>query len=251
MTRPTSLLLLAAVVLVTLNSALYTVGETEQTLITQFGEPVGSAHTDPGLHVKVPFIQIVHRFDKRWLEWDGDPNQIPTRDKKYIWVDTYSRWRIGDPLRFYQRVRDERGAQSRLDDIVDGETRNVIALDKAVTRIGREADNDVVIRVPTVSSHHAQIEYRQGQFHLRDLRSTNGTFVNKEKIEGEVLLKSGDIVRFDEFRYTFMGPEPMHGGTMMRAALPPDALGRSGRQKTLSLEADALKEAQRDKESEK
>ena len=75
----------------------------------------------------MPFIQKANYFEKRWLEWDGDPNQIPTKDKKYIWVDTYCRWRISDPLVFFQRVRDERGAQSRLDDIVDGETRNIIA----------------------------------------------------------------------------------------------------------------------------
>jgi membrane protease subunit HflC len=76
---------------------------------------------------KVPVIQQVHRFDKRWLEFDGDPNEIPTKDKKYIWVDTYARWRIADALRFYQAVQNERGGQSRLDDIVDGETRNAIA----------------------------------------------------------------------------------------------------------------------------
>jgi membrane protease subunit HflC len=113
--------------LLTLASSLYTINETEQVIITQFGEPVGQPHTDPGLHVKVPFIQQVHTFEKRWLEWSGDPNQIPTKDKKYIWVDTYTRWRVKDPLLFYQRVRDERSAQSRLDDIVDGDTRNVIA----------------------------------------------------------------------------------------------------------------------------
>jgi membrane protease subunit HflC len=121
---------LAAVVflvLLTLASSLYTISETEQVIITQFGEPVGQPHTEPGLHVKVPFIQQVHTFEKRWLEWSGDPNQIPTKDKKYIWVDTYTRWRVKDPLLFYQRVRDERSAQSRLDDIVDGDTRNVIA----------------------------------------------------------------------------------------------------------------------------
>ncbi|MGE5198410.1 MAG: protease modulator HflC [Rhodospirillaceae bacterium] len=121
---------LAAAVLIgllTLASSLYTISETEQVIITQFGEPVGQPHTDPGLHMKVPFIQQVHTFEKRWLEWSGDPNQIPTRDKKYIWVDTYTRWRVKDPLLFYQRVRDERSAQSRLDDIVDGDTRNVIA----------------------------------------------------------------------------------------------------------------------------
>jgi membrane protease subunit HflC len=108
-------------------SSTYTVSETEQAILTQFGKPVGSAVATAGLHFKVPFIQTVHRFDKRWLEFDGDANQIPTKDKKYIWVDTYARWRIVDPLRFYQAVGDERGGQSRLDDIVDGQTRNAVA----------------------------------------------------------------------------------------------------------------------------
>lgn len=115
---------LAAVLLL---SSVYTLSETEQAVLTQFGRPVGGVVKDPGLHLKVPFIQEVHRFDRRWLEYDGDPNEIPTKDKKYIWVDTYARWRISDPLRFFQAVRDERGGQSRLDDIVDGETRNAIA----------------------------------------------------------------------------------------------------------------------------
>ena len=115
------------IALITLSSAVYTVSETEQVIITQFGRPIGEAITEPGLHFKLPFVQDLNVFDKRWLEWDGDANQLPTRDKKYIWVDTYARWRIADPLRFFQRLRDERGAQSRLDDIIDGETRNVIA----------------------------------------------------------------------------------------------------------------------------
>jgi modulator of FtsH protease HflC len=113
--------------LVLLFFSAYTVSETEQVILTQFGKPVGGLVTEPGLHFKVPFVQDVHRFDKRWLEFDGDPNQIPTRDKKYIWVETYARWRIADPLRFFQAVQDERGGQSRLDDIVDGETRNAVA----------------------------------------------------------------------------------------------------------------------------
>jgi membrane protease subunit HflC len=119
--------LAAAAVILILFSAVYTVSETEQAILVQFGRPVGGVVDRPGLHVKVPFIQTVYRFDKRWLEYDGDPNEIPTRDKKYIWVDTYARWRIIDPLRFFQAVRDERGGQSRLDDIVDGETRNAVA----------------------------------------------------------------------------------------------------------------------------
>ncbi len=108
-------------------SSVYTLGETEQAIITQFGKPVGGVIGSPGLHLKLPIVQDLHRFDKRWLEYDGDPNEIPTRDKKYIWVDTYARWRIADVLRFFQAVRDERGGQSRLDDIVDGETRNAVA----------------------------------------------------------------------------------------------------------------------------
>ena len=114
-------------ILIVLLNTLYVVSETNQVIITQFGEPLGDAIIKPGLHMKVPFIQKANSFEKRWLEWDGDANQIPTKDKKYIWVDTYARWRINDPLVFFQRVRDERGAHSRIDDIIDGETRNAVA----------------------------------------------------------------------------------------------------------------------------
>ncbi|MGQ9801035.1 MAG: protease modulator HflC [Candidatus Saccharicenans sp.] len=130
MKNPTLKLILAIfiiLVLLALIDGIYVVSETNQVIITQFGEPIGGAVTSPGLHFKVPFIQKANYFEKRWLEWDGDATQIPTRDKKYIWVDTYCRWRISDPLVFYQRVKDERGAHSRLDDVVDGEARNVIA----------------------------------------------------------------------------------------------------------------------------
>jgi membrane protease subunit HflC len=116
-----------AILLILAFSSVYTLSETEQAVLTVFGKPAGDAVNTPGLHFKIPFIQVVNRFDKRWLEFDGDPNQIPTRDKKYLWIETYARWRISDPLRFYQAVQDERGAQSRLDDIVDGETRNAVA----------------------------------------------------------------------------------------------------------------------------
>ena len=105
----------------------FVVDEAEQAIITQFGKPVGDPIVTPGVHFKVPFVQTVHFFDKRFLEWDGSPNQIPTKDKRFIWVDTYARWRIHDPLLFYQRVQNERGAHTRLDDILDGQTRNVIA----------------------------------------------------------------------------------------------------------------------------
>ncbi len=120
-------LVVALAALVLFNSAYYVVNEASQVVITQFGDPIGAPVTTPGLHMKVPFIQQVNSFDKRFLEWDGSPNQVPTKDKRFIWVDTYARWRIIDPLKFFQRLRDERGAQSRLDDILDGETRNSVA----------------------------------------------------------------------------------------------------------------------------
>ncbi len=127
MNRNALSLVIVFAVLVILGQAAYTVSETEQVIITQFGEPVGEPVVSPGLHFKIPFIQRSNFFEKRFLEWDGNPNQVPTRDKRFIWVDTYARWRIVDPLLFFQRLRDERGAQSRLDDILDGETRNAVA----------------------------------------------------------------------------------------------------------------------------
>ncbi len=104
----------------------YTINETQQVIITQFGKPVGEPITEAGLHFRVPFIQKVHYFDKRILEWDGDANQIPTKDKRFIWVDTTARWRIKDPLKFFRSVRDEIGAQARLDDIIDAAVRDAV-----------------------------------------------------------------------------------------------------------------------------
>ncbi|HYI11797.1 MAG TPA: protease modulator HflC [Thermoanaerobaculia bacterium] len=119
--------IIALFALAVLSSAVYTVREGEQVIVTEFGKPVGRPITTPGMKLKMPFVQSVHTFEKRFLEWSGDPNQIPTKDKRFIWVDTYARWRISDPLKFFQRLHDESGAQSRLDDILDGETRNTIA----------------------------------------------------------------------------------------------------------------------------
>ncbi len=132
--------------LIIINSSTYTVKETNQAIITQFGKPVGDPKSEPGIHFKLPFIQDAHFFEKRFLEWDGDPNQVPTKDKRFIWVDTYARWRITDPLLFFQRLRDELGAKSRLDDILDGETRTAIAnhlLVEVVRSENRESAVDV------------------------------------------------------------------------------------------------------------
>lgn len=114
-------------VLIVIFSAAYTVNETEQVVITQFGQTVGDPITEPGIHFKIPLIQKANFFDKRFLEWDGDRDQVPTKDRRFIWVDSYARWRIDDPLLFLQRVTNERGAQSRLDDILDSETKSAIA----------------------------------------------------------------------------------------------------------------------------
>ncbi len=133
---------------ITVTGSVYVVDETEQVVITQFGKPVGDAVTTPGLNFKVPFIQTANYFEKRFMEWDGDPNQIPTKDKKYIFVDTYARWQITDPLQFFKRLRNEMGAQSRLDDILDGETRDFIAnhnLIEAVRTSNRQPSSTGVI----------------------------------------------------------------------------------------------------------
>jgi modulator of FtsH protease HflC len=128
--KPAGLLVPAIIVvfiLVVMTGTIYKVAETEQVVITQFGNPVGDPVLTPGLHMKMPFIQKTNYFDKRFLEWDGENRRMPTKDKTFIWVDSYARWRIADPLLFFQRLRDESGGQSRLDDILGGETRTAIA----------------------------------------------------------------------------------------------------------------------------
>ena len=122
---PVIALVLLAVVVV--GQSAYIINEWDQVIITQFGRPIGEPKAEPGLHFKVPFIQDVRRFDRRFLEWSGDAEELPTKDKVFIWVDVYARWRISDPLKFLERLRDESRAQSRLDDILDGQTRNAVA----------------------------------------------------------------------------------------------------------------------------
>jgi len=129
MNRAKILAVIAAVgvtVFIAVNS-LYVVTEVEQVIITQFGKPVGAPVTTAGLKLKMPLIQDVNPIDKRILEWDGSPSDMPTKDKLYIAVDLFARWRITDPLQYFLRMRDERSAQSRLDDILGSETRNAVA----------------------------------------------------------------------------------------------------------------------------
>lgn len=112
----------AAVVL----GGLYVVDETEQVVVTQFGEAVGEPVKKPGLHLRIPFVQKVNRFRKNLLEWDGEPGQVPTKGKTFIWVDTFARWRIFDPLKFFEQVNNEMSAHKKLDDIIDAAVRNLV-----------------------------------------------------------------------------------------------------------------------------
>jgi membrane protease subunit HflC len=127
MNKLAPLLVLLGAAAFVLISSVYTVSEVEQMIITQFGKPVGEPVTTAGLKVKIPFIQQVNPIEKRVLEWDGNPSDMPTKDKLYISVDLFARWRITDPLQYFLRIRDERSAQSRLDDILGSETRNAVA----------------------------------------------------------------------------------------------------------------------------
>lgn len=171
-------LVVALVTLFVLQAAMFTVAENEQVLITQFGR-ISRSEKEPGLHWKSPFVQDIHTFDKRWLEWEGSPNQIPTRDKKYIWVEVFARWRIEDATKFYQRLRDEQSAQSRLDDIIDGEVRNVVA------------NHDLIDLVRSTSR-----EFEQGDEVNTD-DEEKGAFtpsIGREEIAKLVLTKSAQVM---------------------------------------------------------
>jgi membrane protease subunit HflC len=123
----TYIVLAAALVLLVGSRSVFVVDQAEQAIIVQLGEPVGDVITDPGLHWRVPFIQDARRFDKRLLDWDGDVSQIPTLGREFIIVDTTARWRITNPLQFLRSVRDEAGARTRLDDVLDSATRDIVS----------------------------------------------------------------------------------------------------------------------------
>lgn len=149
--------------LITIMSSAYIVDEREQVVITQFGRPIGKAVTTPGINFKIPFIQDANFFDKRYLEWDGDANQIPTKDKKFIFIDTYARWQITDPLQFYKRLTNERGAKSRINDILDGETRDYIANHDLVEAVRNSNRRARVTDTLTEPSSDTLIEIKTGR----------------------------------------------------------------------------------------
>ncbi len=138
-----ALIIPLVIVLFVLYQGIYTVDETQQVVVTQFGKPVGDPITEPGLNFKIPFVQTVNYFPKNLLQWDGDPSQIPTLDKTYIYVDTFARWKIVDPLKFFQTVNNVVGGLARLDDIIDAAVRNFIAQNPLIETVrwtNRELD---------------------------------------------------------------------------------------------------------------
>jgi modulator of FtsH protease HflC len=179
-------------VLILSYSSVFIMDETQQAIITQFGKPVGQPLTSPGMNFKVPFIQKVQFFDKRYLEWDGDANQVPTKDKKFIFVDTYARWEITNPLQFFIRLRDERSGQSRLDDILDGETRNAVA--------GHE-----LLDIVRSTNRTPEI----GEEYLEELETLDNISVGRDKIEAMILKKANERtadlgIRILDFRFKRM-----------------------------------------------
>ncbi|MEP6672328.1 MAG: protease modulator HflC [Chthoniobacter sp.] len=139
------LFVIAVLALLAVSGAFYTVSEMEQVIITQFGKPIGEPITEAGLHFKTPFIQDVHSIEKRVLEWDGPVAEMPTKDKLYIVVDTFARWRISNPAQYYIRLSDQRSAQSRLDDILGSETRNTVARHELVEMIRTTKDRKAAV----------------------------------------------------------------------------------------------------------
>jgi len=141
--RSKTLLIPLAIIVIALLSSMYVVDETEQVVITQFGEAIGAPKKEPGLYLKIPVVQQANYFPKNLLEWDGDPGQVPTLDKTFIWVDTFARWKIVDPLKFFQTVGNMTGALGRLDDIIDSAVRNFVTsypLIETVRMSNREMD---------------------------------------------------------------------------------------------------------------
>ena len=171
------LIIILIVVVILLMNAFYILDERLQVIITQFGEPVGGAVSDAGLHFKLPFVQKVHFFEKRILEWDGDPKQIPTADKRYIWLDSYARWQIVDPLKFYQTTRSETFAHSRLDDIVSGTTRDVVSSNKLI-EIVRNSSRELLFTSEFEDSSEDEI------------RAIDTIETGREKIEDEIFTTS-------------------------------------------------------------
>lgn len=172
-TKSIVFIIILLVILIGLSGSAFIVQEKDQVVITQFGRPVGKAIVEPGIHFKLPFIQVANYFEKRYMEWNGDPNQVPTKDKKFIFVDTYARWQITDPLQFFKRLTNERGAQSRIDDILDGDTRNFIANNNIEEAVRTSNRNPVSSDIELIEDSLTQISVGREKIQQMILESAN------------------------------------------------------------------------------
>jgi len=158
---------IAAVIFIALYGGLYTLEEGLQAIVVQFGRPVGEPVTQAGLHMKLPFVQEVRRFEKRLLVWDGDPNQVPTKGREFIWVDTTARWRIADAKKFLENVASEEGAQSRLNDILDSVVRDQVSSSELVELVRSASwevpEGDVLKEVPKEREEELKREIARGR----------------------------------------------------------------------------------------
>ncbi|MGH7335390.1 MAG: SPFH domain-containing protein [Candidatus Rokuibacteriota bacterium] len=159
--------IVALVIFFVLAGTFYTLQEGQQAVIVQFGRPVGAPVTEAGLHVKLPFVQEVRRFEKRLLIWDGDPNQIPTKGREFIWVDTTARWRIADAKKFLENVATEAGARSRLADIIDSGVRDQVSASELVRSASREVpEGEVLEEVPAEVREELKKQVTRGREEL-------------------------------------------------------------------------------------
>ncbi len=178
-------IILMVAVIIVVNDSVFMVDETQQAVITQFGEPIGKPMTQAGLHFKLPFIQTANYFEKRIMSWDGDPNQIPTLDKRYIWVYTTARWRIVDALKFMQSVGTESAAQARLDDILDAAARDAISnfrLVDTVRNTNRLLEKEV---------HAAEAEELDA---ITDTESLDPVTIGRNKLTRQILENASRMV---------------------------------------------------------
>ncbi|MDW7680046.1 MAG: protease modulator HflC [bacterium] len=174
------IVIIAFIAVIVLFNSFYIVSETEQVVITQFGKPIGESYNKAGLYIKVPFIQDVNRFEKRLLEWDGSATEILAKDKKFILVDSYARWRIVDPLQLFISVVDEQGAQTRLDNIIEAATRNVITSNVLIEVV--RSSNRIMTQTEIDTIRQTEVEVDSIQ-------------VGREQVAADILEASKDKVR--------------------------------------------------------
>ena len=181
----TFLAIIIFVIALGVSGAIYVVDETQQAVITQFGEPIGKPITEAGLYFKLPFVQTANYFDSRLLRWDGDPNQIPTLDKRYIWVDTTARWRISDPLKFMQSVGSVNTAYARLDDIIDSATRDAVSSHKLIETV---RNTNRISEIEYTGERDEEIDIDVGDVSLEKIK------LGRDALTRDILERAGRII---------------------------------------------------------